>query len=195
VTGQIVAVVLAGGRATRMGGGDKTLLRLGGLTMLARILDALRPLPVAISANGDPGRFAAFGLPVLPDGAFIDQGPLAGVLAGLDWAATLGASALLTVPGDTPMIPADLARSLWPPPACAASQGRVHPLVALWPMTARDALRDWLSTPGPRHAARFAASIGTREVAFAFESWDPFANVNTQMDLVRLEERSGKGST
>ncbi len=194
VMGQIVAVVLAGGLATRMGGGDKTLLRIGGRTMLERILDALRPLPVAISANGDPARFGEYGLPVLADGPFIDQGPLAGVLAGLDWAADQGASALLTIPGDTPMIPRTLPRDLWPPPACAASLGHAHPLVALWPINARDTLRDWLGKPGPRHVARFAARIGMRQVAFAAETWDPFANVNTRADLDRLEAWSKGGA-
>ena len=187
----VVAVVLAGGRATRMGGGDKTLLRIGRRTMLSSILDALRPLPVAISANGDPERFAEYGLPILADGPFIDQGPLAGVLAGLDWAVEQGATALLTVPGDTPMIPRDLASRLWPPPACAASLGQAHTLVALWPVAARDSLRAWLEVPGPRHAARFATRIGMREVAFAAETWDPFVNVNSPADLDRLKEMRG----
>ena len=86
------ALILAGGGATRLGGGDKPLLEVGGTPMLARIIAALRPdaSAIAISANGDPTRFAAFGLPVLPDGAFAGQGPLAGVLAGLDWAAATG---------------------------------------------------------------------------------------------------------
>ena len=91
--GSTAALILAGGKASRMGGGDKPLLDVGGSSMLARVIAALRPdaAAVAISANGDPARFGAFALPVLPDGAFVDQGPLAGVLAGLDWAATLHA--------------------------------------------------------------------------------------------------------
>ncbi len=186
----IAALILAGGQARRMGGGDKTLLPLGGRPLLAHILNALHPLPVAISANGDPARFAAFGLPVLPDGPFQDQGPLAGVLAGLDWAAALGAGALLTVPGDSPLIPPGLADALSPAPACAATLGpegrQGHHLIALWPVGCRFALRTFLSTPGPRHVMRFSASIGMRMVDFEAGTWDPFANVNTPDDLARI---------
>lgn len=186
----IAALILAGGQARRMGGGDKTLLPLGGRPLLAHILNALHPLPVAISANGDPARFAAFGLPVLPDGPFQDQGPLAGVLAGLDWAAALGAGALLTVPGDSPLIPPGLADALSPEPACAATLGpggrQGHHLIALWPVGCRFALRTFLSTPGPRHVMRFSASIGMRMVDFEAGTWDPFANVNTPDDLARI---------
>ncbi len=186
-----VAVVLAGGQARRMGGGDKTLLQLDGVSLLDRILLALRPSPVAISANGDPGRFSAYRVPVLADGPFQDQGPLAGILAGLDWAISQNADALLTVPGDTPLIPCDLAHTLSPAPACAASRGRVHHLVALWPTSARDALRAWLTAPGPRDVAGFAATLGPRIIDFPAEAWDPFTNVNTPMDLERLANPDG----
>jgi molybdopterin-guanine dinucleotide biosynthesis protein A len=186
MTAGVAALVLAGGRARRLGGGDKTLLIAGGKPLLGHILQALGGLPVAISANGDPRRFAAFGLPVLDDGAFPGQGPLAGVLAGLTWAAALGAETLLTVPGDTPLIPVDLARRLSPAPACATSRGRLHHLVALWPVTCRDSLFRSLARPGPRHVARFAATLRMREVAFAAEPWDPFDNANTQEDLARI---------
>ncbi len=110
-TDQVAAIILAGGNARRMGGVDKPLLELGGVPMLARSIAALRPdvSAIAISANGDPARYAEFSLPVLPDGPFQAEGPLAGVLAGLDWAAARGVEALLTVPGDTPFIPAGLA--------------------------------------------------------------------------------------
>ncbi|HVB69300.1 MAG TPA: molybdenum cofactor guanylyltransferase MobA [Acetobacteraceae bacterium] len=179
------ALVLAGGTATRLGGGDKPLLEVGGTPMLARIIDRLRPdaSAIAISANGDPARFAAFGLAVLPDGAFAGQGPLAGVLAGLDWAAGTGAEALLTIPGDTPFVPAGLAAILAPPPACATSAGRMHHLVALWPVACRDALRGLLSAPGSRAVGRFADLIGMRRVDFPAAKWDRFLNVNTLDDL------------
>jgi molybdopterin-guanine dinucleotide biosynthesis protein A len=168
-----------------MGGQDKPLLDVGGAPMLARLVATLRAdgHVIAISANGDPARFAAFTAPVLPDGAFRGEGPLAGVLAGLDWAATLGVEALLTVPGDTPFVPAGLAATLAPPPACAASNDRAHHLVALWPVACRADLRRVLSAPGPRDIARFAAGIGTRRVDFAVAKWDPFLNVNTPEDL------------
>jgi molybdenum cofactor guanylyltransferase len=186
----IAAVILAGGQARRMGGGDKTLLTVGGKPMLASIIEALHVAPVAISANGDPARFAQFGLPVLDDGAFVGQGPLAGVLAGLDWAASLGMTALLTVPGDTPFLPNDLPERLAPAPGCAASGGRLHHLVALWPMPCRDDLRSFLSTPGSRHVARFAERIGMRYVEFTVRNGDPFVNINTPDQLI--DARTGR---
>jgi molybdenum cofactor guanylyltransferase len=181
----VAAVVLAGGSARRMGGQDKPLLDVGGMPMLARVIATLRPgaRAIAISANGDPTRFADFGLPVLPDGAFAGEGPLAGVLAGLDWAATIGASALLTAPGDTPFVPAGLAAALAPPPACAASNGRAHYLAALWPVACRAELRRMLSAPGRRDIAHFAGATGMRRVDFPAAIWDPFLNVNTPEDL------------
>jgi molybdopterin-guanine dinucleotide biosynthesis protein A len=168
-----------------MQGQDKPLLDVGGVPMLARIVATLRAdrHVIAISANGDPARFAGFTLPVLPDGAFSGEGPLAGVLAGLDWAATLGVEALLTVPGDTPFIPRGLAVALAPPPSSAATNGRAHHLVALWPVACRADLRRVLSAPGPRDIGRFAAGIGMRRVDFAVAKWDPFLNVNTPEDL------------
>jgi molybdopterin-guanine dinucleotide biosynthesis protein A len=177
------AVVLAGGAARRMGGGDKPLLELGGQTMLARVIAQLGVSDIAISANGDPGRFAAFGVPVMADGAFAGEGPLAGVLAGLDWAVRLGADALLTVPGDTPFIPSGLVATLAPPPACAASNGRAHYLIALWPTACREALRMLLSRPGRRDTRGFAASLGMRRVDFPVATWDPFMNINSQEDF------------
>jgi len=137
----------------------------------------------AISANGDPARFASLNLPVLPDGDFVGQGPLAGVLAGLEWAASLGANALLTVPGDTPFIPMGLAVALAPAPACATSNGRLHHLVALWPVARHGELRKMLSTPGRRDVGEFAKLIGMRRVDFPAARWDPFLNVNTPEDL------------
>jgi molybdopterin-guanine dinucleotide biosynthesis protein A len=168
-----------------MGGGDKPLLDVGGQSMLAAVIATLDLPHVAISANGDPSRFAGFGLPVLPDGSFQGQGPLAGVLAGLDWAAALGMSALLTAPGDTPFLPIGLAEFLAPPPACVSYAGRRHHLVALWPVGCADTLRAFLSIPGSRSVARFAERIGTRYAEFGVRTVDPFANVNTRDDLVR----------
>ena len=213
---RLAALVLAGGAGRRLGGADKPLLDLGGRTLLAWVIARLRDEPVgaiALSANGDPARFARFGLAVLDDGAFAGAGPLAGLLAGLDWAAGLGAEALLTVPGDTPFVPAGLTRALAPPPACAASGGAgaapvghspgghvpgghspgghvpgghepaAHYLVALWPVAAREALRARLIGGGSRKVGAFAAALGMREVAFAGVPAEAFLNVNTAADL------------
>jgi molybdopterin-guanine dinucleotide biosynthesis protein A len=184
-----VGLVLAGGGARRMGGGDKPLLEVGGRSLLAHVLARLRAEAVdaiALSANGDSARFAAFGLPVLDDGEFVGAGPLAGVLAGLDWAAGQDADVLLSLPGDTPFLPAGLLAALAPAPACAASVGaggttRAHVLVALWPVAARGALRAWLAAGRSRKVGAFAAEIGMREVPFAGE--DAFLNVNTPAEL------------
>ena len=187
----IPALILAGGEARRMGGGDKPLRLLAGRPMLAHILDRLAQHHphIAISANGDPGRFA-MPVPVLPDET-PGQGPLAGVLAGLDWAAGLGAGTLLTVPGDTPLIPPGLAAALGLAPSVAESGGRRHHLVALWPTACRIALRAWLAQPGPRSVRAFAATLPMRAVVFM---GDPFANANTPADLAALEARVQAGT-
>jgi molybdopterin-guanine dinucleotide biosynthesis protein A len=174
-------VILAGGAARRLGGVDKPLLTIGSSTILARIIAALDLAEIAISANGDPARFAAFGRPVLGDGPFAGEGPLAGLLAGLDWAFSIGAEA---------MLPHGLAASLAPPPSCAVSNGRVHHVVALWPVDARIMLRDLLSRPGPRNVERFAEMIGVRRVDFPLATWDPFLNVNTPADLAMARSQA-----
>ncbi len=182
---RIAGLVLAGGRGTRLGGVDKPLLYVGGAPIVARVIDALRPEVrwLAISANGDPARFAGFGAPVLPDGDTAGEGPLAGLCAGLAWAAGLGAELVLSAPGDTPFLPSGLAASLAPPPSFAARTGVDHPLVALWPVAALDKLRAILSAPGPRSVAAFARQIGMRRVEFPAGGADPFINVNTPDDL------------
>ena len=186
----IPALILAGGEATRMGGGDKPLRTLAGQTLLARIAATLAPghTHIALSANGDPARFGTR-LPVLPD-PVPGQGPLGGVLAGLEWAASLGAGTLLTVPGDTPLIPPGLAAALGAAPAVAESGGRRHHLVALWPVACAPALRAWLGGPGSRSVRAFGATLPMRGVPFA---GDPFANVNTPEDLAALEARLAHG--
>jgi molybdopterin-guanine dinucleotide biosynthesis protein A len=205
------ALVLAGGQARRMAFGqsphpdlesgqpdstahyDKPLLTVGGRTMLAAVIAALGVPHIAISANGDPGRFRTFGLPVLSDGVFQDQGPLAGVLAGLEWAASLGMTSLLTAPGDMPFLPHGLADWLAPPPCCVSSQGRQHHLVALWPVTCAPQLHNLLSAPGPRQVAAFAARIGMRYAEFSVPMGDPFANINTRDDLIQARTNASAG--
>ncbi len=185
------ALVLAGGQARRMGGGDKPLLILRGRTMLDHVLAALDVPVVAISANGDPARFGPFGLPVLPDGDFAGEGPLAGLLAGLNWAAGLGMTDLLTVPCDTPFLPRGLAAGLAPAPGCALCGGRRHHLVALWPVAVHDLLKAFLSESGSRHVSHFADYIRMRYVDFPALSPDSFMNVNTLTDLAAAEEIAG----
>lgn len=189
----VAGIVLAGGRATRMGGGDKALRPLGGQPVLAHVIARLAPQvqALALSANGDPARFAAFGLPVLADPLPGFPGPLAGVLAGLDWAAGRGESALVSVAGDTPFLPPDLVARLQAagPVALAASpaggQMRRHPTVALWPVALREALRAALAR-GEHKVGRFLAEHGARAAEFAAPP-DPFFNINTPEDLARAQ--------
>lgn len=182
------AVIVAGGLGRRMGGGDKTLLPFGQGTVLAAILARLSPqaAPVALNANGDPARFAAFGLPVLPDPLEGQPGPLAGILAAMDWAAGLGAAEVVTVPGDAPFLPSDLILRLARAggPALAASGGRLHPVAGLWPVALAGALRRRLAQGG-RKVEDFARAQGARVVDFPTPPGgpDPFLNLNTPEDL------------
>jgi len=186
-----VAVLLAGGLARRMGGGDKPLHMLGGRALLEHVLERIRPQvrAVALSANGDPARFAFWGLPVLADPLGGNLGPLAGVLAGMRWAAALGVADVLSVPGDTPFLPADLVdrleaarRAAGVPIACAASLGRTHPVVALWPAALADALEAALRD-GARRIDRWTATQGVTAAEFDAAGVDPFFNVNSPADL------------
>ncbi|MCQ8240855.1 molybdenum cofactor guanylyltransferase [Rhizosaccharibacter radicis] len=184
-------LVLAGGEARRLGGVDKPLVRLDDRTILSHLLGRLPPdiSRRALSANGDAGRFRAFGLPVLAD-RVPGLGPLAGLREGLEWAAGQELRWLLTVPGDTPFIPRDLWQRLDPGPSVACSAGRRHHLVALWPVAAQAALaRHLAALSGLGRSAwgiqPFARSLGAREVWFSCEPEDPFLNVNTPEDLDR----------
>jgi molybdopterin-guanine dinucleotide biosynthesis protein A len=166
-----------------MGGGDKPLLDVGGRSMLQAAIEAVGLPDIAISANGDPTRFAAFNRPVLADGDFAGQGPLAGLLAGLQWAASLGAEALLTVPGDMPFLPAGFADRLLPAPRAVIAQDRKHHLVATWPVSCIETLRSCLETQQKRRVAAFAETIGTHYVEFPINPCISFANINTQRQL------------
>ena len=190
----VLGVVLAGGLARRMGGGDKTLLPLRGRPMLTHLLERLGPQvdTVAVNANGDPGRFAAAapGVAVIADSVPGHPGPLAGVLAGMEHAARLGLDWVVTVPGDTPLIPSDLVsrlRGAAGPVACAASAGRVHPPVALWPSGLRGALREAV-LGGEGKVLRWAQGCGLSVVEW---EGDPFLNANAPGDLAVLEAGLG----
>lgn len=198
----VFGLILAGGQARRMGGGDKPLLPLGGRPMLAHVIARLRPqvAGLLLSANGDPARFAPWAvpaIPMLPDSLPGQPGPLAGILAGLDWLAERrdGAGWLLSVPGDTPFIPADLAARLraarvaaGTPLACARSGGRLHPAVGLWPVALRDALRRALLAD-ERKVAHWTARHGCAEAEWPGGPADPFFNANTPEELAEAEAR------
>jgi molybdopterin-guanine dinucleotide biosynthesis protein A len=200
-------VILAGGLATRMGGGDKGLRDLGGTPILRHVIDRLRPqaTPLALNANGDPARFSEWGLPVLADSIEGFAGPLAGVLAGLDWAADLGATEIVTVAADTPFFPKDLVARLQTaraetghPIAMAASPdagrksglGR-HPTFGLWPVDLREDLREALDG-GLRKVVLWTDRHGTATALFDAEGPDPFFNVNTPEDLALARDRLQK---
>ena len=197
---QPLGVILAGGLATRMGGGDKGLLPLGGTTLLCHVIDRLAPqvAGLALNANGDPARFGHLGLPILPDSIEGFAGPLAGVLAGMDWAAAQGADMIVTAAADTPFFPADLVPQLLVagdgmthPLVLAATpdkkRGRVrHPTFGLWPVALRDDLRASLQT-GLRKVVIWTDKHDGREALFTADGFDPFFNVNTPEDLVKAE--------
>jgi molybdopterin-guanine dinucleotide biosynthesis protein A len=180
-------LILAGGRGRRMGGADKPLLVLAGQTLLDRIIARVRPQvgALSLSANGDPARFAAFGLPVLPDAAQ-DRGPLEGMLAGLRWAGAQGADFLLTVPGDTPFLPADLAarlRGCAARAAYATSNHRDHPTAALLATSLAADLETYLAT-GARAVLPFLRQNHAAPVDWDGHNPDPFLNINTPADLL-----------
>ncbi len=191
---QPVAVILAGGRATRMGGGDKGLLRLGDTTLLAHVIERIQPqvASAALNANGDPARLAQFGLPVLADPVEGFVGPLAGVLAGLDWAAEQGADTVVSVAADTPFFPCDLvprlllaAEGMQTPLALATTPDGRHPTFGLWPVSLRDDLRAALQG-GLRKVVQWTDAHGAQTAMFD-GAGDPFFNVNTPEDLVRAQ--------
>lgn len=200
VSTEIVGVVLAGGRSQRMGGREKALLDLAGRPMLARVIArfAHQVSDIAINANGDPARFSAFGLPVIADPMPDYPGPLAGVLAGLRWAAAGPARAthLATVSSDTPFIPLDLVSRLAGEGGrgivVAQSGGRPHPVAALWPLGIASDLERALAT-GERRVQRWVEMQGMSTIDFApLQIWgravDPFLNVNTPADLAEAEK-------
>jgi molybdopterin-guanine dinucleotide biosynthesis protein A len=179
----IAALILAGGKGTRLGGADKAFMPLNGQPLITHLFTRLTPQVnrIAISANGDATRFAAFRLPVLPD-LHHGKGPLAGVAAGLAWAADIGAAALLTIPVDTPFIPRDLAERLAPAPSVSCYRGRQHHLAALWPVDCLPMLERFLEPEGKYKVRDFLKLIRARQVAFN-APYDPFLNINTPEDL------------
>jgi len=189
-----ICVILAGGLARRMGGGDKPLIEIDGRPILQQVIDRLRPqcASLAINANGDPARFSVFGLPVIADSISGSVGPLAGVLAGMDFGHDSGADHVLSAPGDTPFLPADLLSRLRAARrersarvAVAASNGRVHHAVALWPVTLREDLRRALVEEDERKVSAFIGRYTNAIVEWPAEPHDPFFNVNRPEDRAR----------
>jgi len=197
-TDRPLGVVLAGGLARRMGGGDKARLRIGDRTILERVLDGLKPQCAAliVNANGDPARFSDTGLAIVADSIPDFAGPLAGILAALDWAAahSPGLADVASVPGDCPFLPHDLVARLLSaraaartPLACARSGDQRHPVVALWPVALRDDLRKALVEEGLRKIEAFTARHGVAVAEWPALPFDPFFNVNTPEDAAEAQ--------
>lgn len=190
-------LILAGGQATRMGGGDKGRLLVGGRSLVRRVIDRIAPQvdALALSANGPPDRWRDLGLPVLADAMPDHPGPLAGVLAGLDWAAAQGCPHIVTAAADTPFLPPDLVPRLLDAAgpaglALAATRAegrhRAQPTIGLWPAALREDLREALRG-GTRKILHWTDRHGAGLAVFDEGPPDPFFNVNTPEDLLLAE--------
>jgi molybdopterin-guanine dinucleotide biosynthesis protein A len=203
VLGPHVGIILAGGGGTRMGAADKALVKIRGRTMLARVIERLGPHveKLVLSANGDPARFASFGVPVVPDSA-LGLGPLAGLLAGMRWSETNLPEArfVASVAADMPFIPIDLVERLSEgcgrdenTVALAASPAGTHPICGLWPVKVADVLERFLKSGENPKILNFADRFMRLNVPFDDielpngERVDPFFNVNTPEDAQRAE--------
>jgi molybdenum cofactor guanylyltransferase len=194
---KVVGLLLAGGQSRRMGGGDKALRPLVGITLLERVIARLRPQvdALVLNGNGDPARFAKFALPVVADSVPDFAGPLAGVLAGLDWAADRpDCPYVVSVATDAPFLPADLVARLvaglddaGADLACAASGGRSHPVFGLWPVRLREDLRRAVVEEGLRKVDLWTARHKLATVPFADRPVDPFFNANRPEDFAAAE--------
>jgi len=198
-----LGLVLAGGLARRMGGGDKARIAIGGVTILQRVLACLAPqcMRLVINANGDPARFADTKLPVVADSVPDFAGPLAGILAGLDWAALHVPQCqwLASVPGDCPFLPDDLVARLHAARvaagaslACAHSGEWRHPVIGLWPVALREDLRRGLITEGLRKIEIWTARHGVATADWPVEPVDPFFNVNTREDAAQAQAMAAR---
>jgi molybdenum cofactor guanylyltransferase len=196
---KVIGLLLAGGQSRRMGGGDKTLRVLDGVSLLERVIERLRPQvdALVLNANGDPARFAEFALPVVADSVPDFAGPLAGVLAGLDWAAVHrpDSTFIASVATDAPFLPADLVARLTAARqaaeadlACASSAGRAHPVFGLWPLRLREDLRRAIVDDGIRKVDEWTARHRLVTVPFAHSPIDPFFNANRPEDLEAAAE-------
>jgi molybdopterin-guanine dinucleotide biosynthesis protein A len=191
-------VLLAGGLARRMGGGDKPMRRIGGRTILERVIARLKPQcdGLILNANGDPARFAAFGLPVIADTVADFPGPLAGILAALDWIAANRPDVefILSAAADCPFLPRDLVARLHRARteanaqlAVAASDGQSHPVIGLWSVSLREELRHALVVEDVRKIDRWTARYKLATVTWPIKPLDPFFNANTVDDIAEAE--------
>jgi molybdopterin-guanine dinucleotide biosynthesis protein A len=191
-------VLLAGGLARRMGGGDKPMRTIGGKTILQRVIARLAPQcdGLVLNANGDPARFASFGLPVIADGVADFPGPLAGILAALDWMAANRPEVkrVLSTAADCPFLPRDLVARLEAARAAenaelavAASGGQTHPVIGLWSVALRDELRHALVKEDIRKIDRWTARHPLATVTWPVTPVDPFFNANTIDDIAEAE--------
>jgi len=200
---EIPGVILAGGLARRMGGGDKPMRIIAGKTILERVIARLGPQcdELILNANGDPARFAVFGLPVIADGVADFPGPLAGILAGLDWMAANrpGANWMLSTAGDCPFLPRDLVARLDQDRrqqnaelAVAASGDQTHPVIGLWSVRLRDELRQALVVEGIRKIDRWTSRYPVATVTWPITPFDPFFNANTVEDIAEADRIAGQ---
>jgi molybdopterin-guanine dinucleotide biosynthesis protein A len=198
-----LGLVLAGGQARRMGGGDKARLTIGGASILQRVLACLTPQcsRLIINANGDAARFADTGLRVVSDSVPDFAGPLAGILAGFDWTAANAPNIewLVSVPGDCPFLPKDLVTRLHDtraasnvPLACVRSGEWRHPVVGLWPVALRENLRHALVSEGLHKIELWTARHGIAVAEWPAAPFDPFFNVNTPKDAAQAEAIAAK---
>jgi molybdenum cofactor guanylyltransferase len=194
----ILGVLLAGGLARRMGGGDKPMRQIGGRSILERVIARLKPQcgELILNANGDPARFAGFALPIIPDTVENFPGPLAGILAALDWASANrpDVSLVLSAAADCPFLPRNLVSRLHEALvqenaqlAVAASDGQSHPVIGLWRVALRDELRDALVQENIRRVDRWTARYKLATVTWPTTPLDPFFNANTIEDIAEAE--------
>lgn len=198
MSAKIAGLVLAGGLSRRMGGAEKGLQLLAGQSMISRVIERFAPQVdrLAINANSEAEPYLHFGLPVLPDTIGGHLGPLAGILTGLEWAATLpGVSHVATAATDTPFLPLDLVArlaALARPDGIvlARSNGNRHPVFGLWPVALRQDLTQWLRTSDTMKVSAWA---NRHDLAYCdFDAagegaLDPFFNANTPEELAEAE--------
>lgn len=198
MNGEVVAVLLAGGLSRRMGGQDKMLRGLGGKSILARVVARIESQAgwLLLNANGDPARFADFGLPVAADVVGDHAGPLAGVLTGLEWARANAPDChwVVTAPTDAPFLPRDLVQRLLAAVkregadmACASSGGRHHPVCGLWPVRLAGELRRAILEEDIRKVDIWTARYRLAVADWPIEPVDPFFNANRPEDLAEAE--------